>query len=82
MKSVLKEKSYAFALRVVKLYKYLCAEKKEYVMSKQVLQSERSIRALVNCLLKFQLVSGKHPKCQTSFGILGWSHSQGKGENP
>ena len=27
-------KSYAFALRVVKLYKYLVTEKKEYVLSK------------------------------------------------
>ena len=30
-------KSFAFALRVVKLYKYLCEEKREYVLSKQVL---------------------------------------------
>ena len=33
------EKSFAFALRIVKLYKYLCEEKREYVMSKQVLLS-------------------------------------------
>ena len=33
------EKSFAFALRVVKLYKYLCDEKTEYVLSKQLLTS-------------------------------------------
>jgi four helix bundle protein len=39
------EKSYAFALRVVKLYRYLIEEKKEYVLSKQVLRSGTSIGA-------------------------------------
>ena len=43
--SILKSKSYEFALRVVKLYKYLCDEKKEYVLSKQVLRSGTSIGA-------------------------------------
>lgn len=45
--SVLREKSYAFALRVVKLYKYLCDEKREFVLSKQVLRSGTAIGALV-----------------------------------
>ena len=40
-------KSYAFALRIIKLYKYLVAEEKEYVFSKQVLRSGTSIGALV-----------------------------------
>ena len=48
MKSILKEKSYAFAMRIVKLYKYLCSDKKEYVMSKQVLRAGTSIGALVH----------------------------------
>ena len=43
--SVLKEKSYQFALRVIKLYKYIVAEKKEYVLSKQILRSGTSIGA-------------------------------------
>ena len=38
-KNVLKSKSYAFALRIVKLYRYLCDEHREYVLSKQVLRS-------------------------------------------
>jgi four helix bundle protein len=45
--NVLKAKSYAFALRVVKLYKYLCAHK-EYVLSKQVLRSGTAVGALVS----------------------------------
>jgi four helix bundle protein len=41
----LKDKSYKFALRVVKLYKHLAEEKKEFVLSKQVLRSGTSIGA-------------------------------------
>jgi len=41
----LKDKSYKFALRVVKLYKFLIDEKKEFVLSKQVLKSGTSIGA-------------------------------------
>ncbi len=40
-------KSYAFALRIVKLYKYLTGVKKEYVLSKQLLRSGTAIGALV-----------------------------------
>ena len=41
------EKSKAFALRVIKLYQYLCEKKNEYVMSKQILRSGTSIGANV-----------------------------------
>ena len=41
----LKDKSYAFAVRIVKMYKYLCDKKHEYVLSKQVLRSGISIGA-------------------------------------
>ena len=47
MENVLKEKSYMFALRVVKLQKYLTKDKKEFVMSRQVLRSGTSIGALI-----------------------------------
>lgn len=40
--------SKAFAIRIIKLYKYLSEEKKEYVMSKQVLRSGTSIGANIN----------------------------------
>ncbi len=36
-KNVVLEKSYAFALRIVRLYKWLCEEEREYVLSKQTL---------------------------------------------
>jgi len=38
-------KSYNFALRIVKLYSYLCDEKNEFVLSKQILRSGTSIGA-------------------------------------
>ena len=43
--SILKDKSKEFALRVIRLYKYLCEEKKEYILSKQLLRSGTSIGA-------------------------------------
>ena len=46
-KGPLYEKSFAFALRVVKLAKHLQGEKKEFVLSKQVLRSGTAIGALV-----------------------------------
>ena len=45
--SVLKDRSYQFALRVVKLSRYLVGEHKEYVLAKQVLRSGTSIGANV-----------------------------------
>jgi four helix bundle protein len=33
------DKSKAFALRIIKLYKYLCEEKKEFILSKQILRA-------------------------------------------
>ena len=44
---ILKVKSYAFALRIVKLYKFLTMELKEYVLSKQLLRCGTSIGANV-----------------------------------
>jgi four helix bundle protein len=38
-------KAYNFAIRIVKAYQYLCEEKKEYVLSKQMLRSGTSIGA-------------------------------------
>jgi len=40
-----KDKSYRFALRIIKLYRFLCDKKKEYVLSKQILRSGTSIGA-------------------------------------
>ncbi len=38
-------KAYNFAIRIVKAYQYLCVEKKEYVLSKQLLRSGTSVGA-------------------------------------
>ena len=48
------EKSYAFALRIIKLYKYLADTHKEYVISKQVLRSGTAIGALLSELVYTQ----------------------------
>lgn len=45
-KNIIKDKSFAFAVRIVNLYKLLC-ERKEYVLSKQLLRSGTSIGALL-----------------------------------
>jgi four helix bundle protein len=42
---VVQIKSYEFAARIVKLSRYLYQEKKEFVLSKQILQSGASIGA-------------------------------------
>jgi len=45
--SNIRNKSFGFAVRVVKLYQYLIAEKKEFVLSKQLLRSGTSVGAMV-----------------------------------
>ncbi len=41
----LRAKSYGFALRTIRLYKHLCSESKEFILSKQLLRSGTSIGA-------------------------------------
>ena len=48
MNSIIEEKSFKFAVRIVNLNKHLVTEKKEYVMSKQLLRSGTSIGANVS----------------------------------
>ncbi len=43
--NVIEEKSFKFALRIINLYKFLRSEKKEYIMSKQILRSGTSVGA-------------------------------------
>lgn len=45
MDNVVADKSKSFAIRIIKFYKYLCDEKKEFVLSKQILRSGTSIGA-------------------------------------
>ena len=46
-KNIIKDKSFSFAIRVVKLFQYLQTEKKEFVLSKQLLRSGTSVGAMV-----------------------------------
>lgn len=45
--SVLQEKSYKFALRIVKLSQYLNDEKREFVLSKKILDSGTAVGVLI-----------------------------------
>ena len=45
--NIIQIKSYAFAVKIVKVYKHLCENKKEYVLSKQLLRSGTSVGANV-----------------------------------
>jgi four helix bundle protein len=45
--NVLKAKSFAFAIRIAKLFQYLKEEKKEFVLSKQLLRSGTSVGAMI-----------------------------------
>lgn len=45
--NIVRDKSFKFSVRVVKLYQYLQAEKKEFILSKQLLRSGTSVGAMV-----------------------------------
>jgi four helix bundle protein len=45
--NTVKFKSYAFALRIIKAYKFLSSEQREFVLSKQLLRSGTAIGALI-----------------------------------
>ena len=45
--NIVKEKSFAFAIEIIVLYKWLVSEKKEFVMSKQLLRAGTSIGAMI-----------------------------------
>jgi len=44
---VLGEKSFLFALRIIRLYRYLVSNHKEFILSKQILRSGTAIGALI-----------------------------------
>jgi len=45
--NIVKIKSFAFAVRIIRLYQYLVNTKKEFVLSKQLLRSGTSVGAMV-----------------------------------
>jgi four helix bundle protein len=57
--NVLKSKSFDFSLRIIKLYRHLNSELKEYVLSKQVLRSGTSIGA--------NIVEANHAQSRADF---------------
>ena len=52
--NIIVDKSKAFAVRIINLYKYLCENKKEYTLSKQLLRSGTSIGANVKEAVRAQ----------------------------
>ena len=48
MDNIIEDKSFGFAVRIVRLYQYLTESKKEFVLSKQLLRSGTSIGANVS----------------------------------
>ena len=52
--NVVVDKSKAFALRIIKLYQFLCKEKHEYILSKQVVRSGTSIGANIKEAIRGQ----------------------------
>jgi len=45
--NVIKNKSFAFAIRIIRLYQYLCNNENEYILSKQLLRSGTSVGAMI-----------------------------------
>lgn len=64
--NIVVDKSKAFALRIIKLYKHLCEFKKEYVMSKQLLRSGTSIGANVKEAIRGQTKADFYAKMNIS----------------
>ncbi len=59
-------KSKAFAIRIIRLDKYLTGEKKEYVLSKQVLRSGTSIGANIRESIRAQSTADFLSKMQSA----------------
>ena len=57
------EKSKTFAVRIIRLYQYLCDEKKEFVLSKQILRSGTSIGANIRESARAQSKADFTSKC-------------------
>lgn len=64
--NVIVDKSKAFAIRIIRLYKFLCDEKKEFVLSKQVLRSGTSIGANVKEAIRGQSKADFYAKMNIS----------------
>ena len=65
--NVIQEKSYAFALEILKLCRWLSETKKEYVISKQLLKSGTSIGANVEEAIGGQSRKDFHAKLTIAY---------------
>jgi len=63
--NIIVDKSKAFALRIIRLYKFLC-EKNEYILSKQLLRSGTSIGANVKEAIRGQSKADFYAKLNIS----------------
>ena len=64
--NVIVEKSKSFALRIIRLYRYLCSEKSEYILSKQLLRRGTSIGANVKEAIRGQSKADFYAKMNIS----------------
>lgn len=65
--NAVESKSFAFAVRIVNLYKYLTKQKQEFVLSKQLLRCGTSIGANVAEAQKAQSRADFHAKMYIAF---------------
>jgi four helix bundle protein len=74
--NVLEQKSKAFAIRIVNVYKFLCESQKEYVMSKQLLRCGTSIGANIvegiNAISKKEFVAKLNISLKEAFETRYW----------
>src|SRR5687767_13872529 len=81
---ILQEKAYAFALRIVNLSEYLNNEKKEFVLSKKILDSGTNIGLLIeegkqgedrdDFIQKYSVANKEAFKTNFLLRLLGYSH--------
>lgn len=57
--NAIRNKSFVLAIRIVKLYQFLCEAKKEFVLSKQLLRSGTAVGALIR--------EAEHAESKTDF---------------
>ncbi len=79
--SIVLEKAFAFALRTVKLYQYLCDEKREYILSKQLLTAGtyigKHINSVTRTLLWIAVASTvlAFPNIALVYGVHQWTEA-------
>ncbi|GAB3010395.1 four helix bundle protein [Cyclobacterium sediminis] len=45
--NIVKSKSFTFAVKTVRIYQFLCEQRKEFILSKQLLRSGTSVGAMI-----------------------------------